>query len=169
MVHCCWRRTEPQVTYTENFVKFGYMVSYTCNRTEYRPTDRQACWSQYLTKPHILNTCYIKRTNYISHMYTHYHCYLNNLLKAWFSLANVFVFMSDLFEVFPVWVTPNENHCVYKMAADSWSKSKSYSTSGLVSAQMGKCHAGIPSRRRKKHPGLLSVSLYPLWAGGMST
>jgi len=50
-----------------------------------------------------------------------------------------------------------------------WSKSISYSMSGLVSAQMGDCLAGIPSRRRNKHPGLLSVSLYPMWAGGMST
>jgi len=52
---------------------------------------------------------------------------------------------------------------------NSWSKSISYSMSGLVSAQMGDHLAGIPSRRRNKHPGLLSVSLYPLWAGRMST
>jgi len=51
----------------------------------------------------------------------------------------------------------------------SWSKSISYSTSGLVSVQIGDRLAGIPSRRRNKHTGLLSVSLYPLWAGGMST
>jgi len=44
---------------------------------------------------------------------------------------------------------------------NSWPKSISYSTPGLVSAQMGDSLAGIPSRRRNRHPGggLLSVSL----------
>ena len=41
---------------------------------------------------------------------------------------------------------------------NSWSKSISYSASGLVSAQMGDRLAGIPSRRRNKHPGLLNVA-----------
>ena len=52
---------------------------------------------------------------------------------------------------------------------NSWSKSISYFASGLVSAWIGDRLAGILSRRRNKYPGLLSVSLYPLSSGGMST
>jgi len=45
---------------------------------------------------------------------------------------------------------------------NSWSKSISYCTSDLVSAQMGDRLAGTPYRQRNKHPGLHSVSLYAL-------
>jgi len=37
-------------------------------------------------------------------------------------------------ELFPLWAAPNENRCVYKMAAEQLVK---ITMSGLISAQMG--------------------------------
>ena len=40
VLHCLQRRTKPQLTHRENFMKFGHVICETCERSD-RQTDRQ--------------------------------------------------------------------------------------------------------------------------------